>query len=343
MKNAGYGWWYILILVGTLSCTSRETKMQQLLLKGNLALDAGNSEQAAYYYREATELEGCFPDAWNNLGTLEFRAGNFDRASRHYDQALSCKPDFLPAIFNRANARLELKEYFAALADVDAVAKQKPDTNWIEFTRGLIFTRMRKFNEAKLAFNLALAKSSTPACDLLVNRATVFYYQKQYDSALLDLASAEQINPGEANIYNTRALIYLDGGELDRALAECNRALDRSPGHPYYLNNRGFIFLQKNELGKAEADINESISRDPYNGWAYRNKGIFYLIREDYGAAVRLLTQAEEMDPFIDRVHFYLGQAYFKVNEREKACAQFALSEEAGDRMVTAEELRKCR
>lgn len=343
MKGKGIAVYWLAVLVCTASCSSRETKVQHLLLKGNLALDAGNNAQAAYYYREATKLDACFADAWNNLGTLEFRAGNYAQAAQHYDQALTCRPGFLPALFNRANTRLELREYFAALADVDDIAKQKADTPWVEFTQGLILTRMRRFKDAQHAFNLALAKSAKPTADLLVNRATVYYYQKLYDSALVDLLAAEQVNPAEANIYNTRALIYLDRGESDRALAECSRALDRSPGHPYYLNNRGFIYLQKNELEKAEADINESISRDPYNGWAYRNKGIFYLIRKDYASAQRLLLQAEKMDPFIDRVHFYLGQAFFNTNQLEKACAQFALSEQAGDRMVTANELRRCR
>lgn len=325
------------------SCTSTEMKLQQFLLKGNLALEAGNTAQAAYYYREATKLEPCYLDALNNLGTLEFRAKNFEKAVAFYDQALACKADFLPALFNRANARFELKEYFAALADVELIAKAKPDTAWLDFTRGLIFTRLRNFPEAQRAFNRAMAKTATPSSDLLVNRATIFYYLKKYDSALLDLAAAEKINPDEANIYNTRGLVYADVNDLERALIETNRALDRAPNHPYYLNNRGFIFLQQNDLKKAELDINESISQDPYNGWAYRNKGIYYFMVGDYPSAERLLAQAEKMDPFIDKIHFYLGRAYLKNNQLEKACAQFQLSEEAGDKMLTGEELKKCR
>jgi tetratricopeptide (TPR) repeat protein len=343
MNGIGKSFVFACMLGGVLACSSKETKLQQFLLKGNIALEAGNKAQAAYYYREAIQLDPCYLDALNNLGTLEFRDKNFDRAVQHYDQALACNAEFLPAIFNRANARFESKEYYAALADVETIAKRKPDTAWVDFTRGLIFTRLRNFEEAQQAFNRAIAKAPQPSSDLLVNRATIYYYLKKYDSALLDLAAAEKLNPDEANIYNTRALVYLEASDLPRALSECNRALDRAPQHPFYLNNRGFIYLQQNELARAEADINESISQDPYNGWAYRNKGIFYFLSGDFASAERLLKQAEEMDPFIDRIHYYLGRAYLRNNQLDKACEQFAMSEEAGDRMLTAEELKRCR
>lgn len=325
------------------ACTSQQTKVSQFLLKGNLALEAGNQQQAAYYYQQAIQLDPCFADALNNLGTMSFRERNFDQAVDFYTKALDCQPGFVTAIFNRAHARYERKEYFAALADVEKVATLYPDTSWIDFTRGLIFTRMRRFNEARNSFGRALLRAPAPSSDLLVNRATIFYYLKQYDSALADLALAEKINPSEANIYNTRSMVFTEQNELAKALGESNRALALAPQHPFYLNNRGYIYLKQGQLKDAEADINESLSADPYNGWAYRNKGIFYLLSQDGPSAERVLKQARDMDPFIDRIHYYLGQAYLKNNKLEQACAAFALSEKASDQMLTAAELKRCR
>ena len=67
------------------------------------------------------------------------------------------------------------------------------------------------------------------------------------------------------------------------------------------------------------------------------------MLNGDYGRAVKLLRQAADMDAFVERVHFYLGMAYLKSGQQEEACAQFELSERAGDAMVTEELMRACR
>jgi hypothetical protein len=65
-------------------------------------------------------------------------------------------------------------------------------------------------------------------------------------------------------------------------------------------------------------------------------------MKEDYSNAERLLTQANEMESFIDKIHFYLGMAYFKNGKQALACEQFLLSEEAGDGMLTTDLIKMC-
>src|SRR5688500_6557260 len=50
-----------------------ETRLQRFLLKGNEQMKKGNDAQAMGYYNAALELDSCFADSWNNLGTLYFR------------------------------------------------------------------------------------------------------------------------------------------------------------------------------------------------------------------------------------------------------------------------------
>jgi tetratricopeptide (TPR) repeat protein len=83
-------------------------------------------------------------------------------------------------------------------------------------------------------------------------------------------------------------------------------------------------------MDKARADIDLSITIDPYNGWAYRNKGIYYLMEQKYNDAVRLLKRAESGDSFIEKIYFFLGQAYEKQHDRRTACEYYA---KAVDRM----------
>jgi tetratricopeptide (TPR) repeat protein len=83
-------------------------------------------------------------------------------------------------------------------------------------------------------------------------------------------------------------------------------------------------------MDKARADIDLSITIDPYNGWAYRNKGIYYLMEQKYDDAIRLLKRAESSDSFIEKLNFFLGEAYDRQKDTKTACAYYA---KAVDRM----------
>jgi tetratricopeptide (TPR) repeat protein len=73
----------------------------------------------------------------------------------------------------------------------------------------------------------------------------------------------------------------------------------------------------------AKEDIDMSISLDPYNGWAYRNKGIYYLKVGLLDDAIRSFRQAEDMDPFIERIYYYMGEAYLQQGNVGLACEYF--------------------
>ncbi len=82
---------FLLPLFLILACSeSKETRLQQLLLKGNIAIKEHNNEQALYYYEQALKLEPCFVDALNNKGTVYFNQGKWDKAVHEYDQAITC-------------------------------------------------------------------------------------------------------------------------------------------------------------------------------------------------------------------------------------------------------------
>ena len=330
----------IALCVLLIGCSdSREFRLQQLLLKGNLSLKENNTQQAAYYFKEALKIEPCFKDALNNLGTIDFQQNLFEEAINKYNKAIACDAKFLPAYFNRANTYYELKAYFKAQQDVDRIIAEKPDTAVVYFLQGLIATKMRDFPVALTAFDKALRLDGSNV-EYLVNRGTVKYYLRQLDDAQKDLEKAERLNPKEPNIYNTLSMIAISRGNYDGALTLIGKSLSLAPNQPYYLNNRGFVLLMKNRNAEAMQDIDQSILLDAENGWAYRNKGIYYMSTGDAENSIRMLKQALSMDNFIDGIHFYLGSAYLKNNQRKEACDQFRQSEKASEMMVT-DDLRK--
>src|SRR5690606_14352808 len=112
-----------LVLWGLNACTdSKETRIQRFLLQGNDQAKKGNAPQAIAYYAAAIELDSCFAEAWNNLGTVYYRQRNYDQALTSYDHAVSCREGYTEALLHRANTFFALQQFHNALKDLDRVA-----------------------------------------------------------------------------------------------------------------------------------------------------------------------------------------------------------------------------
>lgn len=309
-----------------LSCgKDNETQKQRFLIRGNEALKQQNYREAKRFYDEAINLDSCYAPAINNLGILAYEAGRYGEAVLSYDRSIDCDPSFLDAQINRANAFYELNELYRALDDLAYVEKQRPDTLYVHFMKGLVYTKMRKYEEALSAFHKTVALDSSNA-EAWINRGSVYYYLGQLDKAETDLNYALQLDPLESNAYNALALVEIDRANYDQALEFVNKALDFEPLQPYFLNNRGFIYLMKDDFESAAQDINRSIALDPNNPWSFRNKGWYYFKTGSYEEAIRLLEQALKLDPYVTDGHVFLAKAYWAAGQREKACAELALA-----------------
>src|SRR6478752_6221391 len=107
---------YIVVLGLIVACCgdSKETRLQRYLLQGNEAVKLHEADQAERYFKEALKLDSCFADSWNNLGSFYFDKKKYEEALDSYKRAIACKPEYLAAYFNRANASYEVKEYYSA-------------------------------------------------------------------------------------------------------------------------------------------------------------------------------------------------------------------------------------
>jgi tetratricopeptide (TPR) repeat protein len=310
---------YFLIPVVLLSsCETREVKIQQLLLKGNIALEASQPEQAAYYYNEALLLDSCFSDALNNLGTISFRSGRWDDAVHLYDQAILCNPE--PQYYlNRANAWFEAGAFFNVLQDLDVFEKAHPDTIPPRVLRGLTLARLKRYDEALELFSRILAKDSLNP-EHRINRGTLYYYRKEFEKAKKDLELSLELDSSNSQAYNTLAMISADENSLGEAMELIEKALRNAPMHPHYLNNRGYIHILLGKLKEAEEDINQSMVREPDNPWVYRNKGIIYFETGDLNSAERMFRQVLSMDSSVDKATEYLGKTLVAAGKKEEGC-----------------------
>ncbi|MCH7411184.1 tetratricopeptide repeat protein [Belliella sp. DSM 111904] len=301
--------WIIIPAILWLGCASQEDKKGRFFLKGNEKLKENDLKGASEFYTEALKIDPDFADALLNRGIVYSRLNNLDAAIADFSNIITIgSPIDSTAYFQRGLTYLDNGENYKALSDAENLLKISPESWKSYFLLGLAKERLKDYKAALEAFEQGLAFNPNNP-DLMVNMATIHYYQKDYINAIRLLESAENSNPREANIYNLRSMIAFEKEAYEEALDWVEKAIEMNPRMSFFHNNRGLYFLYLDELEKAIADINYSIKQTPKNPYAWRNKGIYYYLKGDKTSAIKYLEDAKNHDPNMDLVDEYLVKA----------------------------------
>jgi tetratricopeptide (TPR) repeat protein len=303
-----------------LSCTGKtEHAKLAFLLKGNEAYENENLDKAIFYYKEAILADSTYVDAYLNNAIVLKAKGEYYGAIEMYDAVLEMNPRNEGALFNRANLYLDVDQYYRALDDLDALNKHWQDSSILYFTKGLVNTRLKRYDVAIREFkhSLQLYKNQPQA---LINIGNVFYYKEELDSAAIYLSRGLALDNTQANGFNTLGLISTRRKVYNEAINWFNKALAIDNQNAWYLNNKGFAFIKLEKFDSAKYLINTSMKLDPYNAWVYRNKGLLELQKNNLHKAINLLDKAYKMDNGIDNLPIDLVNAYIRIGDNKKAC-----------------------
>jgi hypothetical protein len=153
--------------------------------------------------------------------------GKGAEAVRACDSVLETETGYprVTALTGRAWARKGLKQYDAALADIDEAIK------------------------------------AYPSSDRYALRATIYLKQKNYDRAIEDLTASLKLERNELR-FAERADVYSAKGEIDLAIADLTTAIEMDR-NAEFLAARGAEYLRKKNYDLAIADFNEGLNLRP--------------------------------------------------------------------------------
>jgi len=159
------------------------------------------------------------------------------------NQALTLKPDYIPALLARAWAYDFRKEYPQGRADLDAADK---------------------------------AAAKDPDARLVI---AVAYTRANFEpEAIAELDQWIDAHPKDDNLpqaLNDRCWLHAMRGEmLDKALADCNLALRLLSGDPGILESRGLVHLRLGQFDKAISDYNGALNLRSKSAWGLYGRGL---------------------------------------------------------------------
>lgn len=178
-------------------------------------------------------------------------------------------------------------------------------------------------------------------------RGSGYTMKRQYNKAIEDLNKAIQLEPVNAEAKYYRGLAYAKTGQYDKAISDFSKCIEivqnrpasysytfkTSPGQtitpkyfsspsPYYM--RGYIYLMRKEYDKALPDINKAIDlHHPNRAGAHNARALIWHGKCQYDKAISDSTKAIEIDPKLAMAYVTRGNAFKKIGQIEKACADW--------------------
>jgi tetratricopeptide (TPR) repeat protein len=266
------------------------------------------------------DINPYFAEAYLQRGLTYFESGATLKAVSDYTEALKIDSQNVKAYYSRAFARLTLKNYPGALADVDKVILFQPKSAAGYNLRGTIQRKQANIHQAiasfKKAAELYLEKKDKENCQLCLEQIQQLQ-PKILQTETLPIPS----KPGIANISNIkseqdyfiRLLEEAENGNTRDAIESLNWVLQVDPQDGVAYCCRGVVRCKQGNHKDAISDFNQALRLNFQNPIVYRNRGKARLQIGDFQGAIVDFNQALQMQPQEALIYIARGNAYREI------------------------------
>ena len=130
---------------------------------------------------------------------------------------------------------------------------------------------------------------------------------------------ALQINPKQANVYKSMALLYMKKGQFDDAVEQFRKALEIQSQLPDAYCNIGHSLMMSGRPKEAIEALQKEIQISPNSDFAYFLLGQAHLQQKEYQKAQEYYETAIKINPRYTNAYYGLASACAKLGDLEKA------------------------
>jgi tetratricopeptide (TPR) repeat protein len=253
---------------------------------------SGKLEESKKNWVRLCEMQPQNSGYWHRLATVEAMQGDNASALAHLRKALELKPDLAVAINDTLYLHLKAKNFDAALAELDRLAKSSSPQDEIHRFRGQVFS----------------AKGDTA-------------------SAESEFRKAIEINPKNYQAYILLGQLNMQRNNIPQAIKEVDQLIAQNNKLPAVFLLKGYYLQIGKDIPGAIASYRKTLELDSENPVAANN--LAWLLCESNGNLEEALTLAKAArkkaseDPDIADT---LGWIYYKMKNHTLAVDQLLFS-----------------
>jgi tetratricopeptide (TPR) repeat protein len=203
----------------------------------NLPVDAEKHYRQAHGYADC----GFVADLRAERAIQLEERGQTELATTEWQQATAMAEGRLSSYYGeRADARAKRGNKAGAVTDLSEVIRLDPSNIDAYIRRGRIFLEMANYAEARLDFDVAIAKRPNDP-SLLFNRAQTHFLTGDYPGTIVDADLLLHRLPDNAGAYFLRSQAKQKLERFDEALSDINTAIQLMPEHAHFKHARNNI------------------------------------------------------------------------------------------------------
>ena len=160
----------------------------------------------------------------------------------------------------------------------------------------------------------------------LIQRGTLYRRTEEYKKALADFAKAEELDPGNPEIYQDRARIYFNTERHAEADEQLTKALKLNPRHAWSWYARGRARVNQKKYDDALKDYDKALALSPRFFSAYSGRARLHIRRKNYKKAIKDCDGALALDPYYAGAYAVRGSAHGLTDKPKAAMHDHAVA-----------------
>jgi len=311
----------------------QEQQAEEYLHRGQAFLKLQDAAQALQAFQSAVRLDPELAPAYDGLGIAYCRLSQVDKGREALAKAETLDPrnpgyPFSLGICEDSRGPAGLP---AALAAFDRAGQLDPKNAGIQFEIGSTLQKLGRHREAAAHFQKAIEldpKMFVAYNNLGVSLAAL----GEYDQAVRLYQQSIKLHPELAGLsfYSNLGIAFLYQNNLERAESAFTLETAINPEHREAHLNLGNIYAIQGRPEEAIREYQRVLSLDPRNRQARINLAIVYLSQQKPAAAQPLLLELLQDSPEDPAGHYYLGQTYSRLGDRQRASQEFQRAQKLG-------------
>ena len=294
---------------------------------------AQSDEERQAAYNQAMDLQGTFKEHAKDIADEVYAELHYEtsrclrvldrnKEALHYiERACALKEDKMYR-WIRANTRMDLREYKAAVEDYEYCAEAFGENEVVYENTGRCHLNLGNWEKALAYFEKVLAINpgntsvNSRIADIYTERLKATGDLKYYRLGVPYASRQLELDPC-AYYYIERGLLHLEAGAWEEAECDFVKAAELEPNNTYAYNNQGCVYKYTKRYEEAIALFEKSISVMEKNETiiAYSNLADCYERMGDYAKAAEWYRKAKELFPKNRGVRRDLVRVYKKMEQ----------------------------